>query len=320
MFLQRLPISAENITPLPKPHTLSSSPRSQTHRYPSLPSVTNLRSRTLALASQKAAVEVPGESSDGAVGSKLSREPEPLPPELRPDLIPKHVAVIMDGNGRWAKMRGLMPSAGHEAGVRSLRRIIELCCSWGIKVLTVFAFSYDNWVRPKVEVDFLMSLFERTITTEIDAFKSEGIRISVIGDTTKLPDSLQRMIKYAEENTKESSVFQLIVAVSYSGKYDVVQACKAIAEKVKDGTMEPEDINESLIEQELETNCTEFPNPDLMIRTSGELRVSNFLLWQLAYAELFFDPSLWPDFGKEQFVEALASFQQRQRRFGGRTS
>ncbi|XP_054790657.1 dehydrodolichyl diphosphate synthase 2-like [Prosopis cineraria] len=321
MFLRRLPISVENtLTPIPKHHASPSSPRYQTHRYPSLPVVPNLRSRGIVLASPNVAVEVQGESSDGPVGSRPSREPEPLPPELRPDLIPKHVAVIMDGNGRWAKMRGLSPSAGHEAGVKSLRRIIELCCSWGIKVLTVFAFSYDNWVRPKVEVEFLMNLFERTISTEIDAFKSEGIRISVIGDTTKLPETLQRMIKNSEESTKENSLFQLIVAVSYSGKYDVVQACKAIAEKVKEGAVEPEDISESLIEKELETSCTEFPNPDLMIRTSGELRVSNFLLWQLAYTELVFDPALWPDFGKQQFVEALASFQQRQRRFGGRNS
>ncbi|KAI9109218.1 hypothetical protein K1719_019841 [Acacia pycnantha] len=321
MLLRRLPISVENtLTPHPKPRTPSSYPPSQTHRYPSLPIVTNLPSRSIALASQNVASQVPGKASDGAVVSKPSREPEPLPPELRPDLIPKHVAVIMDGNGRWAKMRQLPPSAGHEAGVQSLRRIIELCCSWGIKVLTVFAFSYDNWVRPKVEVEFLMNLFERTISKEIDAFKSEGIRISVIGDTTKLPDSLQQMITEAEESTKENSLFQLIVAVSYSGKYDVVQACKAIAEKVKDGVVQLEEISESLIEQELETNCTEFPNPDLMIRTSGELRVSNFLLWQMAYTELFFDPALWPDFGKDHFVDALASFQRRQRRFGGRNS
>ena len=142
----------------------------------------------------------------------------------------------------------------------------------------------------------------------------------MIGDSSKLPKSLLRMINYAEESTKENSRLQLIVAASYSGKYDVVQACKSVANKVKDGLVNLEDINESIIEQELETNCTEFPNPDLLIRTSGELRVSNFLLWQLAYTELYFNRVLWPDFGKDEFVEALSSFQQRKRRYGGRHS
>lgn len=150
-------------------------------------------------------------------------------------------------------------------------------------------------------------------------FYSEGIRISVIGDTSKLPTSLQKLISDAEEKTKENTQLQLIIAASYSGKYDVMQACKSIAHKVKDGLIEVEDIDENLIEQELETNCTEYPYPDLLIRTSGELRVSNFLLWQLAYTEFFFAPALWPDFGKAEFVEALTSFQQRRRRFGGRS-
>ena len=142
----------------------------------------------------------------------------------------------------------------------------------------------------------------------------------MIGDSSKLPNSLQRLVANAEESTKENSRLQLIVAVGYSGKYDVVQACISVAQKVKDGHVQLDDINENLIEQELETNCTEFPNPDLLIRTSGELRVSNFLLWQLAYTELFFNRELWPDFGKDEFVEALKSYQQRQRRYGGRHS
>lgn len=232
--------------------------------------------------------------------------------------MPLHVAVIMDGNVRWAQQRGLPGSAGHEAGVRSLREMVELCGKWGIKVLTVFAFSYDNWVRPRVEVDFLMSLFERGIKSEIDNFIRKGIKISVIGDGSKLPKSLQKMIAEAEEITKDFTNFQLIVALGYSGKYDIIQACKNIAHKVKDGAVEVEEIDEGMIEQELETNCTEYPYPDLLIRTSGELRVSNFLLWQLAYTELFFARALWPDFGEEEFVEALRSFQQRNRRYGGR--
>lgn len=148
----------------------------------------------------------------------------------------------------------------------------------------------------------------------------EGIRVSVIGDSSKLPKSLQRMINNAEEGTKDNTKLQLIIAISYSGKYDVVQACKSVAQKVKDGLVHLEDINENIIEQQLETNCTEFPNPDILIRTSGERRLSNFLLWQLAYTELFFNRELWPDFGKDEFVEALTSFQQRQRRYGGRHS
>jgi ditrans,polycis-polyprenyl diphosphate synthase len=149
-------------------------------------------------------------------------------------------------------------------------------------------------------------------------FYREGIRISVIGDSSKLPKSLQKLISDAEETTKDDSRLQLIVAVSYSGKYDIIQACRSIASKVKDGALELEDISESLIEQELETNCTEYPYPDLLIRTSGEQRVSNFLLWQLAYTEFFFARELWPDFGKAEFVEALISYQQRQRRYGAR--
>ncbi|KAL9238695.1 hypothetical protein vseg_013084 [Gypsophila vaccaria] len=245
-------------------------------------------------------------------------EEEELPGGLRREAMPRHVAVIMDGNVRWARQRGLPGGAGHEAGVRSLRRLVEMCCKWGIKVLTNFVFSYDNWVRPKVEVEFLMSLFERGIQSEIDNLRREGIRISIIGDSSKLPTSLQKLISEAEETTKHNTRLQLIVAASYSGKYDIIQACRNIAQKAKDGHVAVEDIDEELIEQELETNCTEYPYPDLLIRTSGELRVSNFLLWQLAYTELFFIRALWPDFGEDEFVEALSSFQQRNRRYGGR--
>ncbi|XP_028793834.1 dehydrodolichyl diphosphate synthase 2-like [Neltuma alba] len=310
MFLHRLPILVENtVTLFPHPHSLTC-PRYQTHRRFSPPSLfPSFQSRRTVL-----------HSRDVAVVSRSLAEPDPLPPELRSDLMPKHVAVSMDGNRRWAKMRGLPPSAGHEAGVQSMMTIIDLCCSWGIQVLTLFWFSCDNWKRAKVEVDFLMQLFESTMNTLIETGNREGIKISVIGDTSKLPMYLQRMISNAEERTKQNCGLQLIIAISYSGKYGVVQACKAVAGKIKDGVVEVEDINESLIEQELETKCSEFPNPDLMIRTSGELRLSNFLLWQLAFTELVFDPHLWPDFGKKQFVEALAAFQQRQRRFGGQHS
>ncbi|GMI97184.1 cis-prenyltransferase 4, cis-prenyltransferase 7 [Hibiscus trionum] len=243
-----------------------------------------------------------------------------LPEGLSRELMPKHVAVIMDGNGRWARQKGLPASAGHEAGVKSLREMVELCGHWGIQVLTVFAFSTENWIRPKVEVDFLLSLFVRAMKSEIKSFQEYGIRISVIGDSSKLPTLLQKLIDEVEETTKNNTRLQLIVAVNYSGKYDMVQACRSIAERAKNGQIQLADINEILIEQELETKCSQYPYPDLLIRTSGELRVSNFLLWQLAYTELFFAQQLWPDFGKEEFVEALSSYQQRQRRYGGRHS
>ncbi|KAL5721066.1 ditrans,polycis-polyprenyl diphosphate synthase [(2E,6E)-farnesydiphosphate specific] [Ranunculus cassubicifolius] len=241
-----------------------------------------------------------------------------LPLGLKKELLPNHIAVIMDGNVRWAKKKGWPSSMGHEAGVHALRNLIELCCTLNIRVLTVFAFSSDNWQRPKMEVDFLMSLFERGIQAEAQNFMREDIKVSFLGDSSKLPNSLQKSIANTEKITMENTGLHLIVAVSYSGKYDVVQACQNIAYKVKDGLVQPEDINEELIEQELETNCTEFPYPDLLIRTSGELRVSNFLLWQLAYTELCFVESLWPDFGEAEFVEALRSYQQRQRRYGRR--
>ncbi|EOY07221.1 Undecaprenyl pyrophosphate synthetase family protein, putative [Theobroma cacao] len=251
------------------------------------------------------------EAFDGRV------EDQTLPLGLRPEALPRHVAVIMDGNRRWARLRDLPVGSGYEAGVRSLRKIVELCCEWGIKVLSVFAFSSDNWFRPKVEVEFLMSLFERGMQEDTGIFLRENIRISVIGDLARLPEALQELIINLEEATKNNARFQLIVAVSYSGHYDVVQACQRLALKAKCGLIEPSDINESLIEQELVTKCTEFPYPDLLIRTSGEFRVSNFMLWQLAYAELFFAQSLWPDFGEAEFLKALLAFQKRQRRYGG---
>lgn len=243
-----------------------------------------------------------------------------MPPELRRELMPKHIAVIMDGNRRWAKRRGLPVALGYEAGIRAFRNVVELCLNWGISALTVFAFSSENWLRPKAEVDLLMGLFQKALTNELEDLARAGIRLSIIGDSSKLPKSLQDLIDKAVKTTKENSRLHLLVAVNYSGQYDVVQACQTIAKKVKDGNIEPEDIDSFLVEQELQTNCTDFPCPDLLIRTSGELRLSNFLLWQLAYTELFFSYSQWPDFGEAEFLEALCSFQQRQRRYGGQSS
>ncbi|KAM3288014.1 cis-prenyltransferase 4, chloroplastic [Capsicum chacoense] len=260
-------------------------------------------------------------SSLNASASTSAAEKEiPLPPELSRELMPKHVAVIMDGNRRWAKNRGLPVALGYEAGIRSVRKLVELCGNWGINALTLFAFSSENWSRPKAEVDILMGLFEKMLKSELETLASAGIRLSIIGDTSKLPKSLQDLIDKAVKTTEENSRLHLLVAVNYSGQYDVVQACQTIAQKVKDGIIEPEDISSFLVEQELQTNCTDFPCPDLLIRTSGELRLSNFLLWQLAYTELYFSNAQWPDFGEAEFSETLCSFQQRQRRYGGQDS
>ncbi|XP_038902544.1 dehydrodolichyl diphosphate synthase 2 [Benincasa hispida] len=243
-----------------------------------------------------------------------------LPPGLQKEFLPRHVAVIMDGNVRWARGMKLPDSKGHDAGVRSLREMVDLCLDWDIPVLSVFAFSYDNWLRSKREVDFLMFLFERVLKSEMEKSSRKGIRLSVIGDLSLLPKSLQNLINEAVERTKSNTKLQLIVAASYSGRYDVVQACRSLARKVKNDEIQVEDIDDSLIEQELETKCTDIPHPDLLIRTSGELRISNFLLWQSAYTEFFFTETLWPDFRKDDFVQALLSYQTRQRRYGGRQS
>lgn len=315
MLTLRLPISIDSTRSPLKPNPY----RSRAYKTNSILFYTTLFKKHKIHASV-AAVEETEELNGRVFGADYLPEEAQLPENLRPELMPRHVAVIMDGNVRWARQRGLPAAAGHEAGVRSLRELVELCCKWGIRVLSVFAFSSDNWIRPKVEVDFLMSLCERGIKSELDNFVREGIRISLIGDSSKLPNSLQKAFTDAAETTKYNSGLHLILAVSYSGQYDIVQACRSIADKVKDGVIQLEDINECLIEDELQTNCTEYPYPDLLIRTSGEVRISNFLLWQLAYTELFFVRALWPDFGEAEFIEALCSFQKRQRRYGGRDS
>ncbi|KAI3997323.1 hypothetical protein MKX01_009167 [Papaver californicum] len=214
----------------------------------------------------------------------------------------------MDGNRRWAKNKGLPSMAGHNAGARSLMKLVPLCSDWGIKVLTVYAFSTENWVRPQMEVDFLMKLLERMLREELENFMRHDARVSVIGDSTKLPESVQKLVEKVTETTKNNPRLHLILALNYSGRNDIVQACRSISHKVKDGLIKPEDIDETVIKQELQTKCTEFPYPDLLIRTSGELRISNFLIWQLAYTEFYFDESLWPDFGEKEFVKALNSF------------
>lgn len=233
--------------------------------------------------------------------------------------MPRHVAGVMDGNSRWARVRGMPSALGHEAGRRALEETVRLSRAWGIRALTAFAFSHENWSRPKVEVDFLMGLFERVIHDSVSEFLRDGIRLRVIGDCSRLPVSLQKTARAAEEATRNNSQLDLTLAISYSGRRDIVQACRNLAQKVQGELLRPEDIDESLLAKELETSCaSEFPYPDLLIRTSGELRLSNFLLWQSAYSELFFTDTLWPDFGEADYLQALGSFQSRDRRFGRR--
>ncbi|KAL7145906.1 hypothetical protein ABFS83_06G005400 [Erythranthe nasuta] len=235
--------------------------------------------------------------------------------------MPKHVAVIMDGNGRWAKNRGLSPQHGHRAGCKSLKNLALNCTHFGVKALTVFAFSTENWKRSKVEVGFLMSCFEDFIRLEVDdLIQRYDTRLSVIGDTSRLPESLQTAIAWGEESGRSNGGLHLVVALNYGGRYEITEAAKKIARRVEEGILGAEEVDEQLFEQELMTSFMEFPNPDLLIRTSGELRISNFMLWQLAYAELYFSDTLFPDFGQADLVQALACFQRRNRRFGQRNN
>ncbi|PIN19535.1 cis-prenyltransferase [Handroanthus impetiginosus] len=241
-----------------------------------------------------------------------------LPEELKPELMPKHVAVIMDGNRRWAKSRGLPVQLGHRAAGQALKQLALNCKKFGVQVLTIFAFSSENWVRPKEEVDFLMNFFEEVGKSDFKKLiLQEDLRVSILGNRSQLPESLQNLASSSEELAKSNKGMRLVVACNYSGRYDITQATKNIADKVRNGVLQVEDINESVFEQHLQTNGIEFPNPDLLIRTSGELRVSNFMLWQLAYTELLFFDKMFPDFDEADLVEGLAAFQRRQRRFGG---
>ncbi|XP_022858665.1 dehydrodolichyl diphosphate synthase 2-like [Olea europaea var. sylvestris] len=248
---------------------------------------------------------------------KSMQDHEALPEGLKPELMPKHVAIILDGNRRWAKEKGLSMELGHLSGGRVIKNIAFLCNKWGVKVLSIFAFSTENWTRPKEEVDFLMGLFEEVGQTYMDEVTRYNVKISAIGDKSKLPEPLQELVATAEETTRGNTGLHLLVALNYSGRYDIMQATKSIAGKVKDGIFQVEDINEILFEKELKTGCAKFPNPDLLIRTSGEQRISNFYLWQLAYTEIFFSKKKFPDFNEEDFIEALSSFQKRERRYGG---
>lgn len=228
--------------------------------------------------------------------------------------LPKHIAVIMDGNGRWAKKKGAMRIFGHRNAVQAVRDVTEGCGELGIKYLTLYAFSTENWSRPKEEVDGLMELLVSTLKQEIGTLMENQVKLVTIGDISHLPENCRNNLEWAINETRNNSGLMLILALSYSGRWEITQAAKRLATDVKSGKITPEDINERLFENYLQT--AGIPDPELLIRTSGELRVSNFLLWQIAYTELFITPTLWPDFRKEHLYEAIWSYQQRERRFG----
>lgn len=233
---------------------------------------------------------------------------------IDPENIPQHVAIIMDGNGRWAKQHGEDRIFGHHEGVNSVREIVEACGEIGVKYLTLYAFSTENWNRPKDEVDALMELLVATISLETPNLHSKGVKLHVIGDVKSLPQSCQAELNESIKITANNNKVNLILALSYSSKWEITNAVKQIAEKVKSNQIELKDINSNLIDKHLNTSA--FPDPELMIRTSGEHRISNFLLWQLAYAEFYFTNTLWPEFRKEDFYKAILSYQKRERRFG----
>jgi len=226
--------------------------------------------------------------------------------------IPQHIAIIMDGNGRWAAERGKDRSVGHQAGVDTVRRITSECVRLGVKYLTLYTFSTENWNRPATEVAALMGLVLSSLEDEI--FMKNNVRFRVIGDTQRLPVDVQKKLKETEEHTKDNDAMTMVVALSYSSKWEITTAMKAIAQEVKDGTIDTEDIDEEVISKHLQTAF--MPDPDLLIRTGGEVRISNYLLWQIAYSELYFCDTYWPDFDEDCLHEAINSYQGRQRRYG----
>ncbi len=232
--------------------------------------------------------------------------------ELDKKRIPTHIAIIMDGNGRWAKERGKERSFGHQAGVDTVRRITSECVRLGVKFLTLYTFSTENWSRPETEIAALMGLVLSSLEDEI--FMKNNVRFQVVGDMQRLPQSVQDKLRETMEHTAQNTAMTMVVALSYSSRWELTKAAKSIANDVKAGILQPEDITEELMNQRLETAF--MPDPELLIRTGGELRISNYMLWQIAYSELYFCDTYWPDFNEADLHQAIASYQARQRRFG----
>lgn len=228
--------------------------------------------------------------------------------------LPKHIAIIMDGNGRWAKNRNLPRVIGHKNGLDSVRDIVESSDQVGVKYLTLYAFSIENWKRPSIEVTFLMKLLRQYLENEIEELHSNNVKLNTIGKISSLPKNVRTVLNNCMEKTKDNTGMVLTLALSYSGRWDIVRSVQMIVSDVRRGKVSPEDINEEFFSSYLQTNS--LPNPDLLIRTSGEMRLSNFLLWELAYSELYVTENLWPDFRRNDLYKAIESFSKRERRFG----
>lgn len=239
---------------------------------------------------------------------------ESLKDKIIMERLPQHIAVIMDGNGRWAKQQGKMRVFGHQHGVDAVRATTEACAELGVKYLTLYAFSTENWNRSSMEVDALMALLTSALKNELKTLNDNNIRLNAIGDLKRLPKSQYEALMYAIDNTKNNTRMTLTLCLSYSSRWELTKAVRDIAEEVKNGTIRPEDIDETTVSRHLAT--AGMPDPDLLIRTSGEERISNYLLWQIAYSELYFTKKFWPDFTKEDLYEAIIDFQTRERRFG----
>ncbi|MBU0474287.1 MAG: isoprenyl transferase [Bacteroidetes bacterium] len=229
-------------------------------------------------------------------------------------VIPEHIAIIMDGNGRWAKMKGLPRVAGHKKGVETVREIVEACANLGVKFLTLYTFSTENWHRPKTEVSTLMRLIVKSLKDETNALHKNNIRLTSIGNSEMLPVEVKEELEEAFEKTKMNTKMTLNLALSYSGRWEITNAVKNIAQNVKDGNIDVENISEDTVAKYL--NTSEMPDPELVIRSGGEMRISNFLLWQIAYSEIYVTEILWPKFKTSNLIEAIKEFQRRERRFG----
>ncbi len=249
------------------------------------------------------------------ISTENSRKVTPLPKALDRLRMPDHIAVIMDGNGRWAKAKGLPRTIGHTVGVESLKTTLHLCSNWGIGALTVYAFSTENWSRPSEEVNFLMTLFESVLKRELTNLKLEEVKINFLGDLDPLPTALKDLINESVESTSNNKGIHFNVCTNYGGRRELVRAAQKLAERSVKGELDPSLIDENVFASELFTASE--VDPDLLIRTSGEKRISNFLLWQLAYAEIHVTDVLWPDFNADTLTRALLDYQSRRRRFGG---
>lgn len=244
----------------------------------------------------------------------MEQQAENVTPLFDPARVPAHIAIIMDGNGRWAQNRGCPRVEGHQAGAQALRRVLEACRDWGIEYLTVYAFSTENWKRPQEEVDALMFLLERYLASEIEEMEKNSVRLRILGDPARMPDSTRAALAAATARLQGGTRQMLTLALNYGGRDEIVRAARKLAAQVAAGALRPEDISEERLTAELDT--AGIPDPEMIIRTAGELRLSNFMLWQASYAELYATPVCWPDFDREELAVAIAEYQRRTRKFG----